>query len=459
MVSINRNPSYYHILKSLLSGDLDFHGQNTNYASHNFHAFAAKFPPQLPAKFITELTNPGDVVLDPMVGSGTTIVEAYLNGRFGIGFDIDPLALKIATVKVTPIDVDEALSIGQLLLRNAMLNVETKREELDNELRTRWNLKTKEFVDYWFEYDTQLEIMSLVNEIKTIEKDTLRDFFDLTLSGIIITKSGGVSLALDLAHTRPHRAKLIFHRADRVKEDDSPVYNATPKLNEHSIKYVRSAFWEFKKKFRQNLESAPKRVLGSLAPKIELGNAKSLPLDNESVDLIVTSPPYPSNAIDYMRAHKFSLVWLGYNIDDLSQKRQRYIGSDATNSTTLLELPDYSESVVQKVMGEDVNKGRSLRRYYSEMTEVLIEMFRVLKPGKTAVIVVGNSKIKGVDSDTAACLKEIGQKIGFDIPKVGVRKLDRDRRMMPVEYKADLSSQIQQRMHEEFVLGCYKPEN
>lgn len=61
--------------RSLLSGDLNFQGQDSAYASHNYHAFPAKFPPQLPHKFIDALTVPGDVVLDPMMGSGTTIVE------------------------------------------------------------------------------------------------------------------------------------------------------------------------------------------------------------------------------------------------------------------------------------------------------------------------------------------------------------------------------------------------
>jgi len=456
MVTIGRNLSYYETLKELLSGDLDFHGKNTNHASHNFHAFAAKFPPQLPAKFIRELTNPGEKVLDPMMGSGTTIVEAYLSGRMGIGFDIDPLSLKIAKVKVTSIDTEEAAYTGQLLIQRAMAAVENKREELDGELRTRWDLKTKEFVDYWFEYETQIELISLVNEIKTIENHDLRNFFEIILSGIVVTKSGGVSLALDLAHTRPHRAKVVFHKVDRVREEDSPVYDVSLQHSAHSIKYIRSALWEFKKKLRQNLDSLPGRYFDTIPARIDVGDAKKLPLNDSSVDLIVTSPPYPSNAIDYMRAHKFSLVWLGYAIDDLSQKRQRYIGSDATRGDLLSLLPTHSENVVRTVTKEDVAKGRSLRRYYTEMSEVLTEMYRVLKPGKAAIVVVGSSKIKGVDSDTGNCLKEIGEIVGFEIPKVGIRRLDRDRRMMPVQYNVDLTSQIQQRMHEEFVLGCYK---
>ena len=61
-------------LMALLEGELNFHGESTGYASHDLHAFAAKFPPQLPRAFIRGLTAPGNVVLDPMMGSGTAIV-------------------------------------------------------------------------------------------------------------------------------------------------------------------------------------------------------------------------------------------------------------------------------------------------------------------------------------------------------------------------------------------------
>src|ERR1051325_2594217 len=63
-------------LSDLLKRDLTFKGEKTSYASHNIHAFAAKFPPQLPRTFIQELTRPGEYVLDPMSGSGTTLIEA-----------------------------------------------------------------------------------------------------------------------------------------------------------------------------------------------------------------------------------------------------------------------------------------------------------------------------------------------------------------------------------------------
>ena len=110
-------------LIELLSGELDFHGYDTSYASHDFHAFPAKFPPPLPRKFIRHLTKPGDVVLDPMMGSGTTVVEAYLAQRLAMGVDIDPLARLISQVKTTPLNCDGLSELANTIVKNAAVNI------------------------------------------------------------------------------------------------------------------------------------------------------------------------------------------------------------------------------------------------------------------------------------------------------------------------------------------------
>jgi hypothetical protein len=107
-------------LANLLSMDLDFHQDASNYASHALHAFAAKFPPQLPRVFIEGLTQKGEIVLDPMMGSGTAIVEAFLCGRRAVGFDIDPLALMIRRVETDPVGALEAAWAGKRVATSAI---------------------------------------------------------------------------------------------------------------------------------------------------------------------------------------------------------------------------------------------------------------------------------------------------------------------------------------------------
>jgi DNA modification methylase len=464
--------TYLEKLVLFLSQDLDFHDQNSGYASHNFHSFPAKFPPQLPRKFIKGLTVPGDIVLDPMMGSGTTVLEAFLAGRFGLGFDIDPLALMLTKSKVTPLDTRQVVQTGKNLLERAARAVKERHNELEKALEEHWDSQTQDFIDYWFARDSQLELLALIAEIKQIKDIHIRTFFELAFSAIIITKSGGVSLAFDLAHTRPHRAKVVIDRDGQVVLGQEFIGDSSRRIK-LLTKTLRSPLQEFEKRVQQNLNGLPKSESDRIQPYLDgllepepdriepyivLGNAQSLPLDNESVDLIVTSPPYASNAIDYMRAHKFSLVWMGFCVDDLGQKRKEYIGGEAVSNFDFEILPSRTAEIVADIASQDKKKSRVLHRYYSEMTRTLREMFRVLRPGKAALVVVGSSVMRGKDTRTHACLAEIGEQIGFEVPKIGVRNLDRNRRMMPAGTKLDLESQIQQRMHEEYVIGFYKPE-
>lgn len=444
-------------LVALLGQDLDFHDQDSGYASHNLHSFPAKFPPQLPRKFIASLTNPGDVVLDPMMGSGTTIVEALLAERRGIGFDIDPLAVKACRVKVTPLNVDQAVQVGNRVLHIAMNATGENRGDLQQELERRWDPKTREFIDYWFMPETQIELLALMSEIERIADRRLRAFFEVAFSAIIITKSGGVSLAVDLAHTRPQRARTVVSQTGTtvLRQD---LGNASPGRVKILTKTLRPALREFRNRFERNIRSFVWADTGEIPPDIMFGDAQCLPLRDSSVDLVVTSPPYPSNAIDYMRAHKFSLVWMGYPLEELSRERRKYIGGEAVTDVDFERLPDTTAEVVADIAGRDKRKGRVLHRYYSEMTRVLRELHRVLKPGRAAVLVVGSSTMRGRDTNTHTCLADIGGTIGFEVPKIAVRRLDRNRRMLPAGFRVDRASQIQQRMYEEHVIGFYKPD-
>lgn len=461
---LNQNPSYlekqeFRLAESpienlvvSLSGDLNFQENTKNvHLSHKAHSFPAKFPPQLPRKFILELTDPGDIVLDCMMGSGTTLLEAYIHGRQAIGFDIDPLAVLLAQVKTEIYNTSELDILGKRILKEASKIKHLYPDLLKTEKTKRFDEKTIEFLDYWFAIDVQLELLALKMEIEKVDLPKLKEFFELIFSSIIITKTGGVSLALDLAHTRPHKAKTVFSKNGSLLSGDE---NETKR---YLIKTLRSPFDEFEKKINQNLRGVLESKPSRLNPSINFGSAQSLALPSNSIDLIVTSPPYASNAIDYMRAHKFSLVWFGYSINELTEKRKTYIGSEGFADLPSIDLPEKIEHLVGEIKNKSKSKGVSLHRYYVEMTLVLQEMFRVLKPEKSAIVVVGNSTLAGVDAQVDNSLVEIGKMVGFQVPMVGVRQLDRNRRMLPASLSVDQNSQIQQRMHEEFVIGFYKP--
>jgi hypothetical protein len=73
--------------------------------THGFYRYPARFSPQLARAFIHQYTQPGDVVLDPFMGGGTTVVEAIAAGRRVIGLDLNPLAHFVTLVKTTPLSL------------------------------------------------------------------------------------------------------------------------------------------------------------------------------------------------------------------------------------------------------------------------------------------------------------------------------------------------------------------
>jgi DNA methylase len=69
--------------------------------THGFYKYPARFSPIFARAAIQVFTQPGDLVLDPHVGGGTTLVEALAAGREGMGVDISTLAEFVSTVKCT----------------------------------------------------------------------------------------------------------------------------------------------------------------------------------------------------------------------------------------------------------------------------------------------------------------------------------------------------------------------
>jgi DNA modification methylase len=413
------------ILSYLLEHDLTFKGERTNYATHNIHAFAAKFPPQLPRFFINELTTAGEVILDPMSGSGTALVEAVLSDRYGIGIDIDPLAVMIAKVKYTPLNISETVKIGNSVLQAAKKKF---RHIDDAQLRKVYSPEAAEFFRYWFEQQTVDELFALVREIEQVKNSDIQTFLKVVFSSCIITKSGGLTLARDLAHSRPHR--------------------------DPGKKIKQNAFNVFSDRFMSCIHSVESLSGITSAASVIRADSRSLPLPSESVHLIVTSPPYAANAIDYMRAHKFSLIWFGFEPKKLSTLRRRYIGSEIQPESFVIPSKT-GKRIIQELQKKEKNRAAVVAHYFREMESSLREMLRVLVKGRAAVLIVGSSVIKGTDIKAPTVLAEIAGAVGFRVIGVAKRDIVRDSRMMPVSHNSERNG-IEARMHEEGVIGLIK---
>jgi DNA modification methylase len=417
-----------------LSSDLSFSGKPTDYATHGIHSFAAKFPPQLPRLFIEHLTKPGDLVLDPMVGSGTTLVECLLSKRLGVGVDIDPLAVLISRCKTTKVSSSKLVEAAKAVCGRASIDITKYSPLIGGDWRKAWEKfsshfdeKTKEFIDYWFRPQTAVELACLARSIEEGDfNEDIKTALKVSLSSIIVTKSGGVSLARDLAHSRPHR---------------------------DPYKKVESAIALFKRKVLEVAKALLELPSDGFCEVVR-GDARCLPLEDEVVDLIVTSPPY-AIAIDYVRAHKFSLIWLSHDISDLSELRKRYIGAEQRPLGLLkVGVPEVDEFIGKLV---EITKDRGLMvvKYFLDMRKVLAEMHRVLRPEKPAIIVVGPSVVKGLTIPTGELLAKIGESLGFKCLGRSTRPLDRNKRYLPVSSQPTKRG-IEARIHEEEIIALIK---
>jgi DNA modification methylase len=411
----------------LLCGDLSYSGIASNGSTHAVHAFAAKFPPALPAAFIEQLSSEGEVVLDPMAGSGTALVEALRLRREAIGFDIDPLALRLSYVKTHAVDEDEALVFAEAIADWARLALDRAALfESRKYFEATFEVTARDFFEYWFEEQTILELAALVQGIRSVAPGHLSKLFEVIFSSLIITKSGGVSRALDLAHTRPHRV---------------------------ATKKYRNAIDAFFIRASKVIPSIAALSLNA-ASTVAMGDSRSLALGDETVDLIVTSPPY-ANAIDYMRAHKFSLMWFGAEPASLTERRKKYIGAEVASQETLMKSAT-GVGTLGAIAQLDRRRADVLRTYFSDMQTAMAEMFRVLRPGRACVIVVGGSTVRGVRLETGVILAEEARAIGFEVTGVAERPIVRNRRMMPVSHVSGRAG-IEARMHGENVIGLIKP--
>lgn len=408
--------------------DLDFKGARTAYATHAIHSFSAKFPPQLAAWAIQEFTSPQEVVLDPMVGSGTTLVEACLLGRNSYGIDIDPLALLISKVKSTPIDF--------WTLQNETNRFEVSLglafKELERARRSGSGLKslTREVTvpvfpnrDYWFMPEISEELALLKSEILKVANSDIRDFLLVVFSSIIITK-GKTSVAnvMDLAHSRPHYAR--------------------PEAKPDTLKL----FIDRLAKLRKSMEKFSSDADPNVRAKMIGDDAKQIPLNEEEVDLVFTSPPYV-NAIDYPRAHKFTVFWLsevfGVQPDEYAALGKSYIGTERVDKSECVQRVQATfglklvDRIIKELSAVDLKQAGIAHRYFSEMGQVLAEVGRVLKFGKFGVVVVGPSNIRGIPVPTHEAIAELGENVTgrrwkLECEGILLRRLDRDKRQLPV---------------------------
>ena len=369
-------------------------------------------------------------VLDCMAGSGTTLAAARILGHTAIGFDTDPLAVLIARTWCTDID---------------KVNVENKAQKVFDRAQKLYSQfsatsaypagadeETRAFIRFWFDYTNRRQLTALSYVISEMRESDLKSILWCALSKMIITKRRGVSLAMDVSHSRPHR-----------------VYSKAPV----------NAFFQFIPAVKSILRASPfeKGIKSLPSVKVCKGDARRLPLQAESVDLVITSPPY-LNAINYLRGHKLALVWMGYTVRQLRDIRARNVGTEI--SATNHQKENFIDATLRQMGKIDHLPSRHrgmISQYIIDMNSVLNEIHRVLTKKGRAVIVVGDSTIRETFIMNSKAIQYLGTRQGLKLISIKRRKLPENRRYLPPPSTIGSGKELQRRMREEIIITFQKP--
>jgi DNA modification methylase len=390
------------------------------------------FPARMAAGIALEALGASDVqlrVLDPMVGSGTVLAVARAKGHCAIGVDLDPLAVLLAGVWTRSVDAQQVTEKAREVLGRAKHAL--KSMSVGRAYPRGGDDETRSFVRYWFDDYARRQLASLANSIGGVHDVTTREALWCGFSRLIITKSAGASLAMDLSHSRPHRK---FERA--------PIKPFNRFLN--AVETVVS--------------NCPQDGDGASGPAtlVKQGDARQLDIADESIDLVLTSPPY-LNAIDYMRCSKFTLVWMGYGVRALRQIRAESVGSEVGLEEAL--SADWVQALFRHLRLRPALCTRDqalLARYAFDMNRVMSEVSRVLRRGGRAVYVIGDSMSKGTFIRNSAIVTTVAERHGLTLVSRQSRNLPPNRRYLPPPQRNESERAMDGRMRREVVVAFAK---
>jgi SAM-dependent methyltransferase len=348
--------------------------------------------PEIALAKIDLLTKPGATVLDPMCGSGTVVRLAAQHQRIGIGVDIDPLAVRITRTACHPAWAENLEARAEAVLARA--------GRLSGKLPD-WiasDPETREFVEYWFASEQAEDLSRLARALTNAPRrdDPLRVAF----SRMIVTKERGASLARDTSHSRPHKV---------TETNDYDVFT----------EFVKSA---------RKLATLTDGEAIKYRPKIRKDDARTLGfLSAGSVDLCVTSPPY-LNAIDYLRGHKMSLVWMGWTASAIRELRGESVGVERGIANVSSAISAIAEAAVPRMNDLPARRQGMVLRFTHDMDRLARSLARVVTQGGHLVMVVADSQLKGVPISNAAICAGAATNNGF-------RLLTRDERVLPAQHR------------------------
>lgn len=369
-------------------------GKQVSYATHGIHRYPAKFIPQIPRFCLESYSKPGDDILDPFMGSGTTLLESYIMGRNCYGVDIHPLARLIAKVKITPIDPDHLSSLAKQLF---------SRIRADEDDNSDWIPEIPNR-DHWFREDVLRDLATIKKHVWRMRRGDYQDFFKICFSSIIRRMSNSDADSL-IPEVTSFRKKLDAQ--GRTSFDSKSRFENTVRSKLIDAEELRRLSREVEEEYRSPPEA---RIIGN--------DARDILLDDSEIDLAITSPPYAS-AVHYVSVHKLEMFWLDL-LDDLAKLDGRVVGTSRAYVNEYkpwepkTDIPEL-RLVLRELLEKEKKSAYIVYKYFDDMRKNFLEMNRVLTRTGKYCMVAGENTFRKVRIPTYAVLARIALKCGFEV--------------------------------------------
>ena len=368
--------------------------QDADYATHNVHPYPAKFLPHYPEIFIRQFSAEHDLVVDPMCGSGTTLIAACLQNRRAYGVDIDPIAALVSKVSITPIPEQALVDYARDLFGEL-------RTRLDRDDADKVKLPSDEEypnAEIWFREDVFRELLLI--------RDTI--------------------LELGAPESLQHLALLCLSRIVKSVSNADPR-DIFPERDQENLVREREDVWaHFRRAFHDNrtrVTDFSRRVNSEERGEVCHGDGRSINLPDGVTKLVFTSPPY-AYAMDYARVHKLSTLLFLMSNEELREHRREYVGTDRVSVGTPLESFEgfeFAREEIESVHSQRRKLGVILYQYFSDMYRVTKECQRILQPRGYLVYVVGNSTVRRTTFHTDQVFAGMCERVGLKL----VQRLER----------------------------------
>lgn len=367
---------------------------NTSVPYHQWFKYREGFASELITELITMSgAQPGECIIDPFCGSGTTNVVSILNGYDTLGLDVNPMSAFITNAKV------DHYKESDLVLAMSYLEELKRFEEYD--FKSSYEDIRKYFNDTNFR-----ELVRIKTFLNTLDNSKSKNILLIAFDSIIIDSSDRKRDGNGLK-TRPTKVDNVMHAfQSKVELIISDINSIKP--NELAIGFgVYNTAYEL---YDEYLKSFSSKKPGA----------------------IIFSPPY-ANSFDYFESYKLELVFGGYangmaGINELRKKAVRsFIGaSQQVTSNPYVDMIaleiENAIPLKEKETGKKDARTRKvpnmIRGYFSDMHEVIRQCALTLPSGRRTYIVVDQSAYCGKIVPTDLLLAYLGEQEGFEVGRI-----------------------------------------